>query len=370
VNGPLASAAPAAAPAVIRNWRWAAAGGAAITISVALWLALWGERSQSLSSSAPPSSPAEQAYAAGRAEYQRRSRSGLRRAVDHFEGALAVDPSHTPAYVGLADALTLYGVFGAAPPIEISGRAGAAARRAVELDPTSAEAWTALGHTLVQHDWDWPAAEAAYKRALALNPKSARAHGLYGLLLAALGRCAESRQLDDRAREIDGRPRGGIPLYLCRSTDEAVRALTARAGEQPDSIAEFWLALAYLELGRHDDALAAAMASRNEIANAPTWIVGYVHARSGRHAEALEVKRAIEAQARTMYVPAADLAFLAIGLGQEDEALTWLDRGFEERSHWMELLAVHPLLDPLRDQPRFTELLRRMKLPPDAWNRR
>jgi tetratricopeptide (TPR) repeat protein len=274
---------------------------------------------------------------------------------------------HTPAYVGLADALTLYGVFGAAPPIEIGGRAGAAARRAVELDPTSAEAWTALGHTLVQHDWDWPGAEAAYKRALALNPKSARAHGLYGLLLAALGRCDESRQLDERAREIDGRPRGGIPLYLCRSTDEAARALTARAGDQPDSIAEFWLALAYLELGRHDDAMVAALASRDEIANAPTWIVGYAHARSGRHADALEVKRAIEAQARTMYVPATDLAFLAIGLGKDDEALTWLDRGFEERSHWMELLAVHPLLDPLRDEPRFAELLRRMKLPSDAW---
>ena len=95
-----------------------------------------------------------------------------------------------------------------------------------------------------------------------------------------------------------------------------------------DSIAEFWLALAYLELSRHDDALVAALASRNEIANAPTWVVGYVHARSGRHADALEVKRAIEAQARTMYVPAADRAFLAIGLGQVDEALTWLDRGF------------------------------------------
>jgi hypothetical protein len=145
-------------------------------------------------------------------------------------------------------------------------------------------------------------------------------------------------------------------LYLCRSTDEAARTLAARAGEQPDSIAEFWLALAYLELSRHDDALVAALASRNEIANAPTWVVGYVHARSGRHADALEVKRAIEAQARTMYVPAADRAFLAIGLGQVDEALTWLDRGFEERSHWMELLAVHPLLDPLRDQPRFTQL--------------
>ena len=160
----------------------------------------------------------------------------------------------------------------------------------MELDPTSAEAWTALGHTL-QHDWDWPGAEAAYKRALALNPKSARAHGLYGLLLAALGRCAESRQLDQRAREIDGRPRGGIPWYLCRSKDEAARTLTAPSGEQPDSLAEFWLALAYLELGRHDDALVAALAWRNEIGNAPTWIVGYVHARSGRHADALEVKR-------------------------------------------------------------------------------
>jgi tetratricopeptide (TPR) repeat protein len=237
----------------------------------------------------------------------------------------------------------------------------------VELDPTSAEAWAALGHTLVQHDWDWPGAEAAYKRALALNPKSARAHGLYSLLLAALGRCGESRLLDERAREIDGRPRGGIPLYLCRSTNEAEQALTARAGAQPDSIAKFWLALAYLELGRHDDAMVAALASRDEIGNAPTWIVGYAHARSGRRSDALEVKRAIEAQARTMYVPATELAFLAIGLGEDDEALNWLDRGFDERSHWMELLAVHPVLDPLRDEPRFAELLRRMKLPSDAW---
>ena len=207
---------------------------------------------------------------------------------------------------------------------------------------------------------------AEVKRALALNPRSARAHGLYSLLLAALGRCGESRQLDERAREIDGRPRGGIPLYLCRSTNEAARALTARAGARPDSIGEFWLALAYLELGRHDDAMLAALASRDQIGSAPAWIVGYAHARSGRHSEALEVKRAIEAQSRTMYVPATDLAFLAIGLGEDDEALTLLDRGFEERSHWMELLAVHPLVDPLRDEPRFAELLHRMKLPPDG----
>jgi DNA-binding winged helix-turn-helix (wHTH) protein/tetratricopeptide (TPR) repeat protein len=366
-NVTLATTSPPAARPAFRTWQWAGAAGALLAVTIAVWLASSGDRPRSPGRSAPPPSPVEQAYAAGRAEYERRSRSGLRRAVDHFEGALAIDPLHTPAYVGLADALTLYGVFGAAPPIELGSRAGAAARRAVELDPTSAEAWTALGHTLVQHDWDWPGAEAAYKRALALNPKSARAHGLYSLLLAALGRCRESRQLDELAREIDGRPRGGIPLYLCRSTNEAEQALTARAGAQPDSIAKFWLALAYLELGRHDDAMVAALASRDEIGNAPTWIVGYAHARSGRRSDALEVKRAIEAQARTMYVPATELAFLAIGLGEDDEALNWLDRGFDERSHWMELLAVHPVLDPLRDEPRFAELLRRMKLPSDAW---
>ena len=157
--------------------------------------------------------------------------------------------------------------------------------------------------------------------------------------------------------------------WSAQRVDQLMDAVTTAMARNRIDLAEFWLALAYLELGRHDDAMVAALASRDEIANAPTWIVGYAHARSGRYADALEVKRAIEAQARTMYVPASDLAFLAIGLGQEDEALEWLDRGFEERSHWMELLAVHPLLDPIRDQPRFAELLRRMKLPPDAWRR-
>jgi hypothetical protein len=119
----------------------------------------------------------------------------------------------------------------------------------------------------------------------------------------------------------------------------------------------------YAEAGRLEEAMHSALESREAMGNQPTWVVGYVHARAGRRAEALTVLRALETQAQQSYVPAADMAFLHVGLGDRAAALTWLERGVTERSHWMELLAVHPVVDPIRGEPRFQALLRTLALP-------
>jgi DNA-binding winged helix-turn-helix (wHTH) protein/tetratricopeptide (TPR) repeat protein len=337
----------------------------AAVVAAASW-AVWGRGS----APAPRTAEAARAYAEGRLSADRPDRESLGRAVEAYERAIAFDPAFAPAHAGLANTLIVRGVFGGARPDESYPRARVAALRAVALDPLLAEGHVALGHVRVQWDRDWRGAEESYRRALALDPNSPRGHFLYARLLGAMGRfdesLRESRTALQLAPDSPAMAAGlAIAFFGAGRLEEAVEQGRQAIRLDPRvSLGHFWQALALADVGRFDEAMTEALASRTGVGNLPVAVVGYIHGRAGRRADALEVLRALEtARARSLYVPATDLAMVAAGMGDHDAALHWLEQAFDEHAHWMEALRILPPFDPLRDEPRFKALVAKMKFP-------
>ena len=275
-------------------------------------------------------------------------------ALAHFERAVTLDPGYAAAHVGISRTLTSASVFGAVRPADVGARARSEAERAIALDPTLADAYVALRSQpgaarmgLGQCRGELPEGDCAR------SVQRDRAPPLRAQLLGALGRFDEALRENGRGlthptpeRPSSGRSLRGILPYWARQPEASIEELRAAIEAEPGrSLPHFWLALSYAELGRFDEAMRSALASREAMGNQPVWVVGYVHARAGRRSEALTVLRALEAQAGQTYVPATDMALLHVGLGDHEAALDWLERGVVERSHWMELLAVHPVLE-------------------------
>jgi DNA-binding winged helix-turn-helix (wHTH) protein len=360
---------PAAAPLATAGapnpgrW-WLAATLAALALAAAAFV--WGR---------PSPEPRDTAAAARLVEAADReritlTRDGLVRAVGGYERAIILDPQFAPAHVGLSDASTLLGVFGAVRPVETYPRARRAALRAVEIDPMLATAHVALGHVRVQWDRDWRGAENSYRRALALDPSAPRAHVLYAILLASRGRVDEgiAQARAALALEPDAPSTNttlAIVLYLGGRNEEAIAQGRVASGMEPvSSLLHFWMAMALADAGRFDEAMREALASRQGAGNLPTPIVGYIHGRAGRSAEALEVQRALEdARARSIYVPATDIALVAAGRDDRASALSWLEVAFEEHAHWLDGLPRFKAFQRLRDEPRFKALLAKLESP-------
>ncbi len=297
-----------------------------------------------------------------------RAQVELQRAKLLFEHAVELDPGYAAAHAALGNSLVMLSGFGVQPPRELLPQAGRSVRQALALDPTLASAWQALAHVQTQGEWDWTAAEHSYQRAIALDPSSPF-NMVFAHLLVGLGRFDEALAESDRLLAVEP----DLPMRL--SSNCIVKVLARRSGAALEvcdralardpvySLAHFWRAMALTSLGRHDEAMTAALASRQAMGFAPTWLVGYLHARAGRLREAREVLGAMEARAASGYVPPVDIALLLAAVGEQTRSLDWLERGFRERGRWMELLAVHPGADALRGEPRFKALLAAMRLP-------
>ncbi len=296
-----------------------------------------------------------------------RAQTDLQRARERFARAIALDPAYAAAHAALGNVLVLQSGFGVQPALELLPLAGASARRAVALDPTLAAGWQALAHVQTQGEWDWAAAEQSYRRAIALDP-SAQFNVIYAHLLAGLGRLEAAVAESDRLLSIDADSpvrlaSNCIVKYLARRYETALAACDRSIEIDPGySNAHYWRALVLVELGNHKEAMQAALTARRAMAFAPTWVVGYLHARAGRLDEAREVLRAVQSRAVATYVPPVEVAFLLAAAGERTQALDWLERAHRQGGPWMELLAVHPAADPLRAEPRFRALLKALHL--------
>jgi len=305
----------------------------------------------------------------GEQALRRRSQADLQRARMAFEAAVKADPRYAPARAALSNALTLFAVFGLERPSIVLPRALEEARKAVELDPTHAMGWHAFAHAQVQWSRDWAAAEAHYRRAIALDPKAEMPSFLLAHLLMGLGRKTEAVEQSLKALQLDPRSpvlqsSTGIVHYFTGMAEEAVPYFHRALELDPRySLAAFWQGVTLASVGRLDEAMDAALRSRANMGNTPTWLVGYIHAKAGRPREAREVLRALEAHAARHYVPPIEFAYLHLALDDRDRSLSWLEKSVEEHSRWMELLAVDPLLEPLRREPRFKALLGTLRLP-------
>lgn len=283
------------------------------------------------------------------------------KSIASFEETIRMDPNFAPAYVGLASIYSARGILRAGvPPNEVRPKLISAARKAIELDPELAEPHVLLGETY-QRQWRWSEAEAEYKRALELNPNDARAHEHFAMWLLCHGRTDEAVVWAQRAHELDplggaGRTNGFI-LFHARRYEEAIRELRFH----PD---DWYLAFPLIANGQPDEAITvlekALAGGGRDSATMGVLVRAYAHA--GRRADALRLLNELKLRQQKGYVPSAAFVNAYLGLGDNEQAFVWLEKAYQEQSNILGLLKVHPHFDPLRDDPRFKDLVHRVGL--------
>jgi eukaryotic-like serine/threonine-protein kinase len=306
-------------------------------------------------------------YLRGRFHAAKGTEEELERAIQYFEQARDADPTYAPAYAGLADSY-YYLADTYRPPSEVLPKSKAAAVTALGLDPALAEARTSLGLAHVYWDWNWEAAESEFKQAIELNPNLAQAHDYYSQLLAALGRADEAIAESRRARELDPfsayvHGSAGWIHTLLRRYDEAV-AFNRKATElEPTfSLPYAQLGIAYALLGRKAEARAAVekavAVDDNPLVLA---ITSGVFALIGERDSATAMLARMSDKKK--YVCLYEVGVVHLALNDTDQAFTWFDRGVEARSACLPFAKADPRMDPVRDDPRYAALLRRVGLP-------
>jgi serine/threonine-protein kinase len=309
-------------------------------------------------------------YLKGRYAWNKRTYEGASEAIGLFEQAAALDPGYAPAYAGLADSYALQLDYRSVPVAEGFAHAKQYARQALQLDDTLAEAHASLAWSLFIYDWDWAAAEREFRRAIELDLRYPTAHQWFAFLLTSQGKYDEALLEGHAALDLDGASvsirRGvGWLYYYARRFDLARYHLT-RAVEMNPTAAETYrvLGTTLAFQGHADDAervLRDALALPGAAAYTMATL-GWVLARAGRPSEAEALLRDLETRARADYVSPVAFAILHVALGDAAGALDWAERAHAERRGWLVYLAVNPMLDPLRDEPRFQTLVRRMRL--------
>jgi len=310
-------------------------------------------------------------YLRGRAQWAKRTESGLAESLTLFRRALDHEPSFARAYSGLADAYASLGYLGYLAPIDSFEPAEAAARRALDIDPTLAEAHASLGFVQLYYRWKWIDAEKAFEEAIRLSPGYAPAYQWQSVYLAAMGRLPEAAAAIERARHLD-------PLSLAVATDIGwqhylrrdyraadVQLASVTMVERRFPLGHFWLGRTLTEQGRHDEAIRELSMAVELLNRSPVSLVqlAHAHAIAGRHERARELLAEIHEMSRRRYVPAYGIALIHIGLGEYDRGLSWLERAVDERSNWLVWLNLDPRWDPIRQHPRFKAIVRRVGLP-------
>jgi TolB-like protein/Tfp pilus assembly protein PilF len=312
---------------------------------------------------------AYEAYLKGRYFWNKRTENGLRKSIDYFEQAISQDPKFAAAYAGMADSYSILGS-DVLPPRVASSKAHSAANKALELDPTIAEGHAELGLVEFYYDWDWTRSEQEFRRAIELNPNYATAHQWYGYYLAAMGRFQEALEEARKAQQID-------PLSLSINTTLAGRYRDLRQYAQAIDLnrrtlemdpnfmpAHIALGTAYEEQGVWAQAIseykqAVAVSQNNPIALAS---LGSAYGHLGDQAAARKMIARLQQASKHHYVSAFDMATVFAAIGDPDTAFHWLEKGYAERESQMAFLNVTRRLDPLRSDPRFADLLQRMRL--------
>jgi len=310
-------------------------------------------------------------YLKGRFYWNKRNEEGLKTGVRYFEQAIEKDPGYAPAYAGLADSYAILANLGLRATRQAYPKATEAALKALEIDDTLAEAHTSLAFVKTNYDWDWSAAERGYKRAIELNPNYATAHQWFASHLAVLGRFDEAMEEIKRAQELD--PLSPIistnvarVFYYKHEYDKAIEELQRTLEFDPDFVwAHGNLARAYSKKGMHEQAIieiqkAAALSKDN-----PHVIAGvvYIYTVEGKRDEALKALHRLTELSKQRYVHPYVFAGVYAGLGEKTQALAWLEKAYKERDDQLAMLKVDDGFDPLRSQPRFQEILRRLAFP-------
>lgn len=335
------------------------------TISEKLRLRSSGAPEQQLAKRATENSQAYQFYSNGLFYLRKGGAKDVRKALDYFNQAVALDPNFAPGWAGVARANRYFSGNSLLDPKEPLARAKAAARKALELDETLSEAHVELGGIKLD-EWDWVGAEREYRRAIELNPSLVEAHTRYSTYLSVMGQHAEAIVEIKRAQELDPlevglRFRESEALMLARRYDEAIHL--HQSVSQPNT-AHLYLGFLYEAKGMYGQAIKEyRRAPPQEMETSYTQIaLGHALAMSGKTDEARVILD--ELKSKKEYVSPAELAILHIGLGDTEGAFASLERAYAAHDLQLQYLKVDPRYDSLRSEPRFQDLVRLVGLTP------
>ena len=343
-------------------------------ISKSLQLRLTGEGETRLAKRSTANPEAYQAYLKGFHHARKVTIADLDKGMAYFRQALALDPNYAPAHAGLAYCYILWLADWYMPAREAFHQGKEAALKAIELDPSLSEGHTYLAMARFLYDYDWSGAEEEFRRAIELNPADATAHDWYAVYLGARGRFEEVDRESGRALELDPLSietnfLGGWNSYFSRRYEDAIKQLRYTLELDPTYFfGEMFLGMAYEQQGRFREAAAAFERARELTAEAgetpPEILADLIrsHLMAGDRTAAAKVREELEALMKRRYVSRHDLAIVSLSFGDRSEALGWLEKAYEDRNWYMPWIHLDPRLDTLRAEPRFTSLVRRMRL--------
>jgi TolB-like protein/Tfp pilus assembly protein PilF len=325
-----------------------------------------------LAAARPVHPAAYEAYVRGRHLWNKRDKESLKHAIREFQAAIDADPLYARAYAGMADCYAQLGYNAFEPPGDAFPKAKAAASKAIDLDPALGEAHASLGYVKMYYDWDFPGAEREYQEAIRLNPSYGEAHQWYGYLLTcmerpmqeAVGQATAAQKLDPLS--TTGYTDLALILFYYGRTDEALKnAKTALEIDPKLALGYFWLGRIYTVEKRFSEAEAALTKTEKLWTWTPTMAArGVLYASWGKLDEAKKVLSEFDAMTkRGEYASPYAVASVLVWLGEKERAIEILEQAYRERSNWLLWLRRDPRWGPLRDDPRFKELTRRVGLP-------
>ncbi len=311
-------------------------------------------------------------YLKGRFFWNKRTREGLRKAVEYFEAAIRKDPDYALAYAGIADAYISMGDYYILNPKEAYLKAKEAAMKALEIDDTLAEAYTSLAYIKHYLDLDWPGVEEGFKRAISINPNYSTAHQWYSNILANLGRLDEARAEIKRAQELDPLSPPiitgiGANFYLARNYNRAIEQCKRALEVNPNfAWAHSVLGDAYIQQSLYEEAISEKQLALDLSGGSPEYLaeLAYAYGFSGKKEEAQKILLELQERKKEEYVPVCEVVFTYISIGEREEALKALELAVERMELSWELLniKVDPLFDSLRSESRFVDLLMKLGL--------
>jgi len=315
---------------------------------------------------------AYQLYLKGRYHWNKWTEEGFQKGIEYFQLAAEKDPSYALAYSGLADSYVLLGWNSYLPAKDAFPKAKSAAIKALRFDENLAEAHTSLAAPLWLHDWHWLEAQTEFKRSLELCPAYPTASHWYAEYLMTMGRHDEAIARIKRSQELDPlsliiNVAVGWSLYMGRRYDEAIEQLRRTVELEPSYPVTHWiLGLAYRKTEHYEMAIAegengVALSGGSPLMRAA---LAHTYGTANKTKDALETLESLTTLAKQKYVAPYFLAGIHIGIGENAHALEYLERAFEEKSHWLIYLHADPSMDTLRDDPHFEDLLHRVGLPP------
>jgi TolB-like protein/DNA-binding winged helix-turn-helix (wHTH) protein/Tfp pilus assembly protein PilF len=340
------------------------------SIASEIHIALTEEQEERLATPRQISPEAYEAYLKGRYYWNKRTGESMQKAEQYFEQAIDRDPSYAAAYSGLADCNSGLTWHGFRSPAEALPKAYAAASKALEINPQSAEAHASLGLAM-SHRWDWTGAEAEFRRALQLDPQYANAHHWYGDYLSIRGRHGEALAEAKHALELD--PLNlmistwvGLRYYMARDYSRAIDQNRNSVELDPNfAAAHLLLGEDYREAGLHSEAVNELKKAANLSGDSPLYTaqVAVALAVEGRSGDALRIAHELEAISRKRYVSPYGLAQIYAASNKKEDTFKWLQAAYEDHAVWMGYIAVDPIFDRYRSDERFKDLLRRVGLP-------